>query len=86
MIGEGLKALNREKTEEGYKRAMVILNQYSKQQNYSDELAFKLRKIMREENHFLVGYTEVIKDNLDFNFRLLYPAAYLLLLSSLFID
>ncbi len=65
---------------------MEIMLEKTKERDFSESLAFKIRTIIRKENSFILGFSEVISNNLDFVFRYLYAGAYLLMIAAEFID
>jgi hypothetical protein len=48
------------------------------------EIDLRINKIIREENSFVLGLTEIISGNFDFIFRYLYAVAVLLLMAGQF--
>lgn len=53
--------------------------------HYKELIDFKLRKIIRKENSFLFGFTEVISNNFDFVFRFGFAISFLLLMAVQFV-
>ena len=62
----------------GFKKIMSAMQTYVENQGYKEEIGIRIRKIIRKENSFLLGMTEVITLNFDFLFRYLYAVAFLL--------
>ena len=60
---------------------MHLIDEYTKQKGYRRSLVTRLRRIMKEENSFILGMSETIMNNFDVIFRYLYAAAFLLLIS-----
>jgi hypothetical protein len=65
---------------------MQVLISYIEKQGYKEELGIRIRKIIRKENSFLLGMTEVITLNFDYIFRYLYAMAYLLMIACVYTD
>ena len=62
------------------------MKEYFMEKGYNEEIAQKLRKIIRKENSFLLGFTEAIATNFDYIFRYLFAVSFMLLMSVEFID
>jgi hypothetical protein len=60
---------------------MRLLIQYTQMKKYKKKLAYRMRRIMRKENAFILGLSEIISNNFDYIFRYLYAAAFLLLMA-----
>ena len=61
------------------------MKEFFEEKGYKAEIALRLRKIVRKENSFLLGFTEIIANNFDYIFRYLYAMAFLFLMSGQFI-
>lgn len=80
-IINAIRLNNRRPTDEGYAKAMRLLNEYSDLKSFKRTLAYRMRRIMRKENDFLYGMAEILSNNFDYIFRYLYAAAFLLLMA-----
>lgn len=81
QIINAIRVNNRKPSEEGYKKAMKLLNEYSDMKQFKRSLAYRMRRIMRKENDFILGMAELISNNFDYIFRYLYAAAFILLIA-----
>eukprot|EP00347_Sterkiella_histriomuscorum_P001850 403370439 len=85
IIG-AIRVNNRNPSENGIKKALKLLNEYSQMKSFKKSLAYRMRKIVRKENSFFYGMAEILANNFDYIFRYLYAAAFLLLMAGQYLD
>lgn len=81
QIVSAIRLNSRRPTESGFRKAMQLLKEYSQLKSFKRSLAYRMRRIVRKENSFLLGFSEAIMSNFDYIFRYLYAAAFLLLIA-----
>lgn len=60
---------------------MGAIEDFTKNATNNQEVLIRLRKIIRRENSFLYGMSEVISGNFDYVFRYVYVVAFILLIA-----
>jgi len=51
---------SRRPSEGGYKKAMRLLKDYTELKKFKRSIAYRMRRIMRKENTFILGMAETI--------------------------